>query len=310
MQTILWAAAAYNVLWGAFVVLFPGAIFDWAGMVPPAYSEIWQCVGTIVGVYGVGYAVAATNPTRHWPIILVGLLGKILAPLGFLRAVQLGHLPLAFGWTIVTNDLIWWLPFALILHQAHEYHLNGERTIAPQIIQFALRTRTSMGATLDEVSRISPVLLIFLRHAGCPFCRQALVDIAAQRQEIEAAGARIVLIHMGTEQHAGRFLPKYGLGGVLRISDPKRALYRAFGLGRGTLLQLFGPKVLVRGFRAGILEGHGAGKLVGDGFQMPGVFLLYHGEVVRAYRHQTAADRPQYARIVRQDNIFELGIQP
>ena len=28
----------------------------------------------IVGVYGIGYIIAAGNPYKHWPIIFVGLL--------------------------------------------------------------------------------------------------------------------------------------------------------------------------------------------------------------------------------------------
>ena len=39
------------------------------------------------------------------------------------------------------------------------------------------------------------------------------------------------------------------------------------------------------------------GKLVGDGFQMPGVFLLRNGRIEKAFRHQTAADRPDYCEL-------------
>jgi hypothetical protein len=74
----------------------------------------------IVGVYGVGYAIAALDPSRHWPVVLVGLLGKIFGPIGFLSAVVGGTLPLSFGLTILTDDLIWWLPFALILLRAYQ----------------------------------------------------------------------------------------------------------------------------------------------------------------------------------------------
>jgi small multidrug resistance pump len=115
MAAVLWAAAIYNVLWGSFVVLFPSLPFSWVGMPAPNYPEIWQCVGMIVGVYGVGYAIAATDPIRHRALVFVGLLGKILGPLGFLHAAWQGRLPWKAGWTIITNDLIWWLPFAAIL---------------------------------------------------------------------------------------------------------------------------------------------------------------------------------------------------
>jgi hypothetical protein len=74
----------------------------------------------IVGVYGVGYGIAARDPFRHWPIVLVGLLGKIFGPIGFIGAVTSGRFPLAMGWTILTNDLIWWVPFAGILWSAYQ----------------------------------------------------------------------------------------------------------------------------------------------------------------------------------------------
>ena len=115
MFWVLRAAAAYNLIFGALVVLFPLAFFRIASMQEPNYPEIWQCVGMIVGVYGVGYWIAASDPARHWPIVLVGFLGKIFGPIGFLQAALSGRFPWVFGWINVTNDLIWWIPFALIL---------------------------------------------------------------------------------------------------------------------------------------------------------------------------------------------------
>jgi hypothetical protein len=97
-------------------------LFHYADMEPPKYPQLWQCVGMIVGVYGVGYLIAATAPLQHWPITLVGLLGKIFGPIGFAGAVIGGDLPLAFGVTIITNDLIWWFPFAAILLRSYRHN--------------------------------------------------------------------------------------------------------------------------------------------------------------------------------------------
>ena len=47
-------------------------------------------------------------------------------------------------------------------------------------------------------------------------------------------------------------------------------------------------------FQAAILSRHGVGKLVGDGFQMPGAFLVKRNQIVKAYRHETSASRPDY----------------
>ena len=120
MRPVLIIAGIYNLAWGAFVIACPLLLFQWAHMEPPRYPEIWQCVGMIVGVYGVGYLIAAFDPLRHWPIIFVGLLGKILGPIGMLNAIWHGKLPPIAAVTCLSNDLIWWLPFTLILWRAYQ----------------------------------------------------------------------------------------------------------------------------------------------------------------------------------------------
>lgn len=124
---VLKAAAIYNLAWGAIAIAFPMLLFKLVGMDPlPNYPELWQCIGMIVGVYGIGYWIAASDPVRHWPIVLVGLLGKIFGPIGFIQAVLADRFPVAMGFTILTNDLIWWVPFTLIL-------LNSKRQDAGNV---------------------------------------------------------------------------------------------------------------------------------------------------------------------------------
>ena len=120
-QNTLKVAAIYNLLWGAFIIFFPNALFDFAGLPRMAnYIGIWQCVGMIVGVYGIGYWIAASDPQRHWPLVLVGLLGKIFGPIGFIQAYATGVFNAKFGITIITNDLIWWIPFFMILNSSRD----------------------------------------------------------------------------------------------------------------------------------------------------------------------------------------------
>ena len=111
----LWAAGIYNLAWGALAVAFPHVFFDLCDIARLNYPEIWQCVGMIVGVYGIGYLIASCDSRTHWPIVLVGLLGKVFGPIGFAVALIRGTFPPIFGLTILTNDLMWWLPFGMIL---------------------------------------------------------------------------------------------------------------------------------------------------------------------------------------------------
>jgi hypothetical protein len=150
---------------------------------------------------------------------------------------------------------------------------------------------------LLALTRRGPVLLVLLRHMGCTFCREAMADIAQRRGAIEASGVRVVLAHMSPVEHAQRVLARYGLAGVLHTSDPHKNLYQALDLQRGTLAQLFGLRCFTRGIVAGLVRGHLVGRMVGDGFQMPGVFLLRDGRVLRAFRHASAADRPDYGAL-------------
>ena len=297
MRSVLLAAGLYNILWGAFAVLFPGAIFSWLGMPPPNYPQFWQCIGMIVGVYGIGYAIAAFDPVRHWPIVLVGFLGKVMGPLGMVQALWTGQLPWGFALNCVTNDLIWWVPFALILKHAWvQYQSEGNDADLPAESALLAEAQTTNGMSLAELSQQQPVLLVFLRHSGCTFCREALADLSAARAKIEKSGTKLAIVHMGTAESFAAFTASYGLSNVPAVSDPRRRLYRGLGLRRGNLAQLVGFRVWWRGTKS-FFAGHYPGALEGDGTQMPGVFLLQNGRVVRRFIHDNAAQRPDYAAL-------------
>lgn len=129
MRWTLLLAGAYNLVWGAAVVLFPAWTFQFGGLATPAHAEIdprlylslWQCIGMIVGVYGIGYAIAASDPLRHWPIVLVGMLGKVFGPIGAVEGALAGRLPWSILWTNLTNDLIWIVPFGIISYRAYRH---------------------------------------------------------------------------------------------------------------------------------------------------------------------------------------------
>jgi len=157
--------------------------------------------------------------------------------------------------------------------------------------------RDQSGTTLWDLTHAQPRLLVFLRHSGCTFCREALSDLQKRRAEIETHGAGLAFVHMMDDADAAPFFAAYGLADVPRFSDHNRALYGAFRLKRGSIAQLLGPKVWLRGMQASIIKGHGIGRPIGDPFQMPGAFLIEGGNIVKAYRHATAADQPDYVQL-------------
>lgn len=154
MWWVLVAAACYNLIWGSFAIFFPALPFRMLGVPTPNYLSLWQCIGMIVGVYGIGYGIAAMNPVRHWPIVLVGFLGKIFGPIGFVWTAMHGELPWSAGVTILTNDIMWWIPFALILLHA--------RAMDPQSFQLsgppknpARKSATDSGTARQRMSAVA-----------------------------------------------------------------------------------------------------------------------------------------------------------
>lgn len=119
LSKVLFVAGIYNLIWGAWVVLFPSTLFSLADLKEPTYLMIWQSVGLVVGVYGVGYIAASKDYVRHWPIVLVGFLGKVGGPFGIIYHVLFNGFPKVFLGITLFNDLIWWIPFYLMLKEAY-----------------------------------------------------------------------------------------------------------------------------------------------------------------------------------------------
>ena len=113
--------------------------------------------------------------------------------------------------------------------------------------KYTLDMMTNVGLTVKEIAQEKPVLLVFLRHFGCIFCREALRDISAKRKEFESKGIEIVLVHMADNEIAEAYFNEYKLKGIKHVSDPECVQYAAFGLVKGSFSQLFGFKNFIRG---------------------------------------------------------------
>ncbi|QMV17836.1 redoxin domain-containing protein [Granulicella sp. 5B5] len=155
---------------------------------------------------------------------------------------------------------------------------------------------TESGANLLALVEASPVLLVFLRHFGCTFCRKTISDVAELKDELAERGVRPVFVHLGTPEIAKAHFNYYGLGEVERVYDPEARIYQdaTFGLLRtNAFSHFFKPKVWM-GWLNGGLRKHGFGRIQNDGSQMPGVFFIRDGMIVRRFVHRTIADEVDY----------------
>src|SRR5215218_9523424 len=108
-------AGIYNMLWGLYAAYDPQWLFRFARLPLQNHPQIFACLGMVVGLYGIIYLEIARVPERGWLLAAVGLLGKILGPIGLAGLIITGQWPLATIVLCLTNDLIWWVPFALYL---------------------------------------------------------------------------------------------------------------------------------------------------------------------------------------------------
>lgn len=156
----------------------------------------------------------------------------------------------------------------------------------------------------DLLNQPGRKLLVFLRHSGCPFCKQALKDIADVRKTIEAANVEIVLVHMMEDVGQTRaFFERYGLEDLKAISDPEQELYELLGVEKGKLSEFLGPSVWIKGAVCTLWEGNLPGTPQGDVSQLGGVFLIEEGQILNSQLCRTSADRPDYLALSQPANV-------
>jgi hypothetical protein len=166
-----------------------------------------------------------------------------------------------------------------------------------QISKFLEATISSHDLKIKEYLEDSNCLMvIFLRHFGCTYCRKTLASYKEFAETQKHKNFSPLFVHMSSTRDGTDMLQTYGLGGVAHISDPQQELYRLFSLDRGGLLQHFGPKVLAKSFKD--LFKYGVGGLMGDGFQMPGVFVVNKAGVVSSFINETVADDVNFEQLL------------
>lgn len=302
MPRLLFFAGAYHLLFATGAIASPHLCFDWAGIPRPNHPVLWRAAGLVSAVFGAGFLIAARDPIRHWPLVLLGF-AKATLVIGLLVfSIFASELPAKALWLALFDDFIWWFPLAVILWTTVQAHVGRPPTReTPMDVPEACQTyRLSSGETLAEASAKQTVTVVFLRHFGCTFTRQILLHLQDLKREADTHSARLVLVHMlqkGAETH---YLGERS--GVARIADPMCELYRAFGLGKGGFLELFGPRVWLRG-AVSVFKGCGVGHLAGDGLQMPGAFLLRDSVVIARQPARSASDLPDLP------GLFE-GLRP
>jgi hypothetical protein len=296
MPRLLFLAGAYHLFFAVAAFAWPHACFDWIGIARPNHPVLWRAAGVLSALFGIGFLISARDPIRHWPVILIGFAKATLVIALLLTSIFARELPAKTLWLAFFDDFIWWFPLAAILWATVQAHVGRPPIrVDPLTVPEACASyHLSSGESLAEASAGKTVALVFLRHFGCTFTRQILRHLQDLQKEADRHDARLVLVHMLQKGRETHYLGERS--GVARIADPMCELYRAFGLGKGGFLELFGPRVWLRGAVA-VFKGCGVGHLAGDGLQMPGAFLVRDSTVIARQPAHTASDLPDLPRL-------------
>jgi hypothetical protein len=294
MRLVLGAAGLHQIALGAWLIFRAGAP-------PPAPvpASAWPWLAAGMAGIGCGLLLSARDPMRHWKFILLGFLKFSLVLAASVLALVQQKIAAPDLWVPLLDSALWWPLFASILWACLRVQVGIPLTRAESytVAEAAQIYRLSSGQTLEDASTEKLLVLVFLRHFGCTFTRRILRGLEEIQVEATRRGAELVLVHMLRSGDEISYLGKNS--SIARIADPRCELYRAFGLGKGGVIALFGPQVWLRGV-ASLMQGCGVGHLAGDGLQMPGAFLFRHGAILSAQPARTAADLPDIPALFRE----------
>ncbi len=248
-----------------------------------------QITGELLFIFGIGLIIASFDPEKHWLIILVSVLANILVSLFSIQLLKNGSISLNVFILFFVLTFTWIIPFIYSLNFVYESQLI-EDNAPKKFTELIKMVRTNSGETLFELSQKENILLIFVRHFGCTFCRETVSEIAKLEDKIKGKNLKPVFVHMSDPSFGDEFFAKYYNHPVVHVSDPQRFLYKSLNIKRGTLNQLFGPIVLIKGLWAGIVKQHGIGSVESDALQLGGYFILSRGQIVFEHKAHDAAD--------------------
>ena len=89
---------------------------------------------------------------------------------------------------------------------------------------------------LSDYWQDSPVVVVFLRYLGCPFCREQVVALRDNYSALQAMGAEVVCVAMGGDKVGRAFQIMFNLPyPLLMLGEGQIRPYQQYGLARGQL---------------------------------------------------------------------------
>ena len=168
--------------------------------------------------------------------------------------------------------------------------------LAAALGQVSVLDETGAAVPLGSFWTKRPVVLAFVRHLGCIFCRQQVAGLSKRAPEIERRGGMLVVVAPARPEHIAGFRESTGYRGALFV-DPALRGFKAAGLVHGRA-STYHPLAMLKGLRA-IAQGFRQVGRHGDIVQQGGTFVLGPGDRVRyEWRDRYAGDHADLDDVV------------
>lgn len=161
--------------------------------------------------------------------------------------------------------------------------------------------QTQNKQTVYDLSTEHKVMLVFLRHFGCLFCRETLDDLSKSIQKFNDSGAIIVFIHMSNKEIAEKYFEMYGLKNAYHVSDKESYYYNMFKLGKLSSKQLINLQSFIKGYNTTLTKNNQLEielEETVDKNQLPGIFIIENGQIINQFIHKEASDKPDYINLI------------
>lgn len=119
MWFLLRFAGTFNLLAGFSMCVLYSEGFHMLGLKKPPLMLPLQLVGVLVGLFGVGYHIVASNPVENRNVLMLGFWSKLLGSVLGIGYVALGKLPPVFLALLFFADIIYLPPFWLIMRRLY-----------------------------------------------------------------------------------------------------------------------------------------------------------------------------------------------
>ena len=288
INKILKFGAIYHLISGIFLVL---VAIKFTSLFSPFSEGNSACfIGVYAILFSVCYFILSLESKPNWLMVLFLFCEKVILSLLGVILFLCYHFNFLVFIFFTLNSFLWIFPLYHVLNFIFT-ESNGDEINETTFFELLNKVKTNQGSSLLNLSENQAILLVFIRHLGCTFCRETVSEIAKSNEQLKSMGLTPVFVHLSDPDFGSQFFNEYYTQDVLHISDPSRKLFRSLNIKRGSLWQLYGLSTWWRGIIAGLIKGHGGVKSIeGDEMQLGAFFILKKGQIVFSHYNRNASE--------------------